>query len=144
MTAEYILNYKIFAHKGERDRLLRQQQHGAGRGESAVRHGEGAQVQGRDGDSQQQRQDGHIRQDGEPGHEDTRDVTDDGVQVVSKQPIGNMTVGGETLLKHGDLVDLNIDCSGSQPWLYCWQIKEKGYNITGWFGRRQFCRLFVI
>jgi len=51
--------------------------------------------------------------------------------VVSKQPIGNMTVGGETLLKHGDLVDLNIDCSGSQPWLYCWQIKEKGYNITG-------------
>ena len=62
------------------------------------------------------------------------DGTDDGVQVVSKQPIGNMTVGGETLLKHGDLVDLNIDCSGSQPWLYCWQIKEKGYNITGEHG----------
>ena len=63
--------------------------------------------------------------------------------MVSKQPIGNMTVGGETLLKHGDLVDLNIDCSGSQPWLYCWQIKEKGYNITGELGQRQFCSLFL-
>jgi len=52
-------------------------------------------------------------------------------KVISKQPIGNMTVGGETLLKHGALVDLNIDCSGSSPWLYCWVIKEKGYNITG-------------
>ena len=52
-------------------------------------------------------------------------------KVVSKAPIGNMTVGGDTLLKHGQLVDLNIDCTGSSPWLYCWEIKEKGYNITG-------------
>ena len=42
-----------------------------------------------------------------------------------------MTVTGETLLKHGEIVDLNIDCTGSAPWLYCIYKKEKGYNITG-------------
>ena len=42
-----------------------------------------------------------------------------------------MTVTGETLLKHGEIVDLNIDCTGSAPWLYCIYRKEKGYNITG-------------
>ena len=42
-----------------------------------------------------------------------------------------MTVAGETLLKHGEIVDLNIDCTGSAPWLYCIYRKEKGYNITG-------------
>ena len=64
---------------------------------------------------------------------------------------------GDTLLKHGKLVDLDLNCTGkfvpkstqmlhlgykvssdtaycctgSAPWLYCWMIKEKGYNITG-------------
>jgi len=52
-------------------------------------------------------------------------------KVISKQPIVNMNVSGDTMLKHGALVDLNIDCTGSAPWLYCWEIKEKGYNITG-------------
>lgn len=52
-------------------------------------------------------------------------------RIVSKQPIGNMSVAGETLLKHGEIVDLNIDCTGSAPWLYCITKKEKGYNITG-------------
>jgi len=52
-------------------------------------------------------------------------------RIVSKTPISNMTVTGETLLKHGEIVDLNIDCTGSAPWLYCIYRKEKGYNITG-------------
>jgi len=52
-------------------------------------------------------------------------------KVISKQPIVNMNVSGETFLKHGALVSLKIDCTGSAPWLYCWEIKEKGYNITG-------------
>jgi len=51
--------------------------------------------------------------------------------IISKQPIGNMTVAGDKLLKHGMLLDLNINCSGSAPWLYCWMRKDKGYNITG-------------
>jgi len=51
--------------------------------------------------------------------------------IISKQPIGNMTVSGDKLLKHGNLLDLNINCSGSAPWLYCWMRKGKGYNITG-------------
>lgn len=52
-------------------------------------------------------------------------------KIVSKQPIGNLTVVGDQMLKHGKLVDLDINCTGSAPWLYCWTIKEKGYNITG-------------
>jgi len=52
-------------------------------------------------------------------------------RIVSKQPIGNLTFVGDTMLKHGKLVDLDINCTGSAPWLYCWTIKEKGYNITG-------------
>merc|ERR1719495_2453383 len=39
-------------------------------------------------------------------------------RVVSKDPISNLTVGGQKTLKHGELVDLNIDCSGSGPWLF--------------------------
>ena len=53
------------------------------------------------------------------------------LQIVSKAPITNMTVTGETLLKHGELVDLNIDCTGSAPWLYCVYKLDGGYNITG-------------
>ena len=52
-------------------------------------------------------------------------------KIVSKEPIGNLTLVGDTMLKHGKLVDLDINCTGSGPWLYCWTIKEKGYNITG-------------
>jgi len=52
-------------------------------------------------------------------------------KIISKQPITNITVLGEQMLKHGKLVDLDISCSGSAPWLFCWSIKEKGYNITG-------------
>ena len=52
-------------------------------------------------------------------------------RIVSKAPITNMTVTGETLLKHGELVDLNIDCTGSAPWLYCVYKLDGGYNITG-------------
>ena len=44
-----------------------------------------------------------------------------------------MTVSGETLLKHGEIVNLNINCTGSAPWLYCIYRHEKGYNITGEF-----------
>ena len=52
-------------------------------------------------------------------------------KIISKQPIGNMSVYGDKMLKHGMLLDLNINCSGSAPWLYCWTRKAKGYNITG-------------
>jgi len=52
-------------------------------------------------------------------------------KLVSKQPIGNISVIGDQTLKHGKLIDLNLNCTGSAPWLFCWVIKEKGYNITG-------------
>jgi len=52
-------------------------------------------------------------------------------KIISKQPIGNISVNGEQMLKHGKLVDLDLNCTGSAPWLFCWVIKEKGYNITG-------------
>lgn len=52
-------------------------------------------------------------------------------KITSKQPIGNMSVSGEKMLKHGMLLDLNINCSGSAPWLYCWTRKANSYNITG-------------
>lgn len=52
-------------------------------------------------------------------------------KIFSKRPIGNLSIVGDQMLKHGQLVDLDINCTGSAPWLYCWTIKEKGYNITG-------------
>jgi len=52
-------------------------------------------------------------------------------ELIAKLPITNMTVTGSVMLKHGQLVDLNIKCNGTADWKYCWSIKEKGYNITG-------------
>jgi len=52
-------------------------------------------------------------------------------RIVSKEPIHNVTVVGDVMLKHGKLVDLDLNCTGTGPWLYCWHIMEKGYNITG-------------
>lgn len=52
-------------------------------------------------------------------------------RIVSKAPISNLTILGDQLLKHGQLVDLSLLCNGSGPFLYCWQLKETGYNITG-------------
>ena len=51
--------------------------------------------------------------------------------IISKQPIGNMTVSGDKLLKHGNLLDLNINCSGSAPWLYCWMRKVSRWMVLG-------------
>ena len=44
-------------------------------------------------------------------------------KLVSKQPIGNISVIGDQTLKHGKLIDLNLNCTGSAPWLFCWVIK---------------------
>ena len=44
-------------------------------------------------------------------------------KIVSKEPIGNISVNGELMLKHGKLMDLDLNCSGSAPWLFCWDIK---------------------
>jgi len=52
-------------------------------------------------------------------------------KIVSMAPITNLNVTGDKLLKHGQLVDLTIGCDGSGPFVYCWQLKETGYNITG-------------
>jgi len=52
-------------------------------------------------------------------------------KLLSKEPITNMSYVGSNLLKHGKLLDLIINCTGSAPWTFCWSIKEKGYNITG-------------
>merc|ERR1719356_1226398 len=52
-------------------------------------------------------------------------------RIVSKEPIHNVTVVGDVMLKHGKLVDLDLNCTGTGPWLYCWHIMEKGYSITG-------------
>ncbi|XP_023346843.1 uncharacterized protein LOC111715712 [Eurytemora carolleeae] len=52
-------------------------------------------------------------------------------KIVSKAPIKNLTVAGQKTLKHGQLVDLQIACDGTGPWLFCWKIVAKGYNITG-------------
>ena len=51
-------------------------------------------------------------------------------KIVSKRPIGNMSVKGEVLLKHGTLFDINVNCTGSAPWLFCWQIMQKVCHPT--------------
>jgi len=51
--------------------------------------------------------------------------------LFAKMPISGTQVTGDVMLKHGQLVDLNVKCNGSGDWSYCWSIKEKGYNITG-------------
>uniref|UniRef100_T1J417 PKD domain-containing protein n=1 Tax=Strigamia maritima TaxID=126957 RepID=T1J417_STRMM len=40
--------------------------------------------------------------------------------VKSRAPIDTINVTGKVVLKHGDLVDLQVDCDGSNPWSYCW------------------------
>jgi len=51
--------------------------------------------------------------------------------LVAKMPITGTNVTGDVVLKHGQLVDLNVACDGTGDWSYCWSIKDKGYNITG-------------
>jgi len=52
-------------------------------------------------------------------------------RVISKAPVHNLTISGQKTLKHGQLVDLSIDCEGTGAWLFCWKQVPKGYNITG-------------
>lgn len=52
-------------------------------------------------------------------------------RVDARTPLSSLNVTGNTWLKHGDLLDLNVGCNGSGPWQYCWSIKTSGYNVTG-------------
>jgi len=52
-----------------------------------------------------------------------------GVRAVS--PLTRLNVSGQTVLRHGKLVDLDFSCDGSGPWISCWSIKPRDYNVTG-------------
>jgi len=51
--------------------------------------------------------------------------------VISKAPISNVSITGEKTLKRGQLINLDLDCTGTGPWGFCWYRVEKGYNMTG-------------
>ena len=51
--------------------------------------------------------------------------------LFSEMPIGGTNVTGDVILKHDQLVDLNVKCNGTGPWSYCWSIQTKGYVTTG-------------
>ena len=52
-------------------------------------------------------------------------------RVDARQPLTALNVTGNTWLKHGQLLDLEVTCDGSGPWRYCWSIKQNGYNVSG-------------
>ena len=47
------------------------------------------------------------------------------------EPIGHVNVTGNTWLKHGDLVELTVECSGSPNIAYCKKTYTGVYNVTG-------------
>ena len=52
-------------------------------------------------------------------------------RFLARDPVKNVTIKGDTWLKHGQLLDLTVSCDGSGPWEYCWSIHTQGYNVTG-------------
>jgi len=52
-------------------------------------------------------------------------------RVDARRPLTALNVSGNTWLKHGQLLDLEVTCDGSGPWRYCWSIKQNGYNVSG-------------
>jgi len=52
-------------------------------------------------------------------------------RVDARRPLTALNVTGNTWLKHGQLLDLEVTCDGSGPWRYCWSIKQNGYNVSG-------------
>lgn len=53
------------------------------------------------------------------------------VKVSAAEAITQVNVTGNTWLKHGQLLNLTVVCSGSRPWGYCTQIHRGDYNVTG-------------
>lgn len=51
--------------------------------------------------------------------------------IESRTPISVLNATGDTWLKHGKLLQLDILCDGSGPWNFCWSINDAPYNITG-------------
>jgi hypothetical protein len=51
--------------------------------------------------------------------------------VTVKAPINNVSFTGQTWLQHGDVLNLEIKCSGSGPYHYCLRFQAGEYNITG-------------
>jgi len=53
-------------------------------------------------------------------------------KLESRTPITNFNKTGETLIKAGQMLELNLTCDGSGPWEICWSITaEVPYNSTG-------------
>ncbi|XP_023218164.1 uncharacterized protein LOC111620476 [Centruroides sculpturatus] len=54
--------------------------------------------------------------------------------ITVKEPISKINVSGNTWLKHGDLLNINVSCDGSDPsFEYCWEIvpfNESKANFT--------------
>ena len=53
-------------------------------------------------------------------------------KIESRTPITNFNKTGETLIKAGHLLELDLTCDGSGPWEICWTVTaETPYNATG-------------
>jgi hypothetical protein len=46
-------------------------------------------------------------------------------------PIDNVSFNGKTWLQHGEVLNLEIKCTGSPPYQYCLKFHPGEYNITG-------------
>lgn len=51
-------------------------------------------------------------------------------QIVVKNPFTNFNISGNTYLQHGQLLNLDISCSGSGPVDYCWKVLPTSENNT--------------
>lgn len=46
-------------------------------------------------------------------------------------PLANVTVTGRNWLQQGDVLNLEVQCSGSPPFEYCYRTSTKPFNSTG-------------
>jgi len=51
-----------------------------------------------------------------------------GFNVRAKDPITKLNIMGSTWLRHGELLRLNVSCSGSPPFSYCWHFRTGDVN----------------
>lgn len=51
--------------------------------------------------------------------------------IIARRSLTGLNVSGPTWFRHGELLNLILECDGSGPWEYCWSIKNSGYNVTG-------------
>lgn len=52
------------------------------------------------------------------------------LNLKARDPIQMLNITGQTSISHGDLLDLEVACTGSMPYSYCWHFTQSEVNVT--------------